>query len=80
MKAPNIPMVMRPWRISLRPINSIMAMAMAPIESIKGELMDWIRTLRRLARKRRLAAFLKRITSHNSVLKAFTMRLPVTVS
>jgi hypothetical protein len=39
-----------------------------------------MRTLRRLARKRRLAAFLKRRISHSSVLKAFTMRLPVTVS
>jgi len=63
----------------IAPINSIMAMAMAPIESIKGELMDWIRTLRRLARKRRWR-FLEAHHSHNSVLKAFTMRLPVTVS
>ena len=39
-----------------------------------------MRTLRRLARNRRLAAFLKRRISHSSVLKAFTMRLPVTVS
>ena len=55
-------------------------MAMAPMVSINGELMDWMRTLRRLARKRRVAAFLKRRISHSSVLKAFTMRLPVTVS
>ena len=39
-----------------------------------------MRTLRRLARKSLPAAFLKRSTSHSSVLKAFTMRLPVTVS
>ena len=74
------PCVMWPCMISLRPIQRNMAMATAPMVSMSGELMDWMRTLRRLARKRRLAAFLKRRISHNSVLKAFTMRLPVTVS
>ena len=42
-----------------------MAMAIEPMVSIKGELMDWMRTLRRLARNRRRAAFLKRSISHN---------------
>ena len=34
-------------------------MAMAPMVSISGELMDWMRTLRRLARNRRRAALLE---------------------
>ncbi len=33
-------MVMRPCMISLRPMNRNMAMAMAPMVSINGELMD----------------------------------------
>ena len=61
-------------------MNRNIAMAIAPIVSISGELMDWMRTLRRLARNSRRAAFLKRRISHSSVLNAFTMRLPVTVS
>ncbi len=55
-------------------------MATAPIESMSGELIAWARTERRLARKRRRAAFLKRSVSHSSMLKALTMRFPVTVS
>ena len=46
---------MRPGRISLRPIHRNMAMAIAPMVSINGELMDWIRTLRILARNKPLA-------------------------
>ena len=55
-------------------------MATAPMKSMRGELMAWARTELRLARKRRRAAWRKRSSSQNSMLKALTMRLPVMVS
>ena len=53
---------------------------MAPNVSISGELMAAAATERRLARKSRCAAVRKRATSHDSMPKALTMRLPVMVS
>ena len=55
-------------------------MATAPIKSISGEVIAWARTERRLARNSRRAAWRKRTISQNSMLNAFTMRLPVIVS
>ena len=53
---------------------------MAPKMSINGELIAAAATERRLALKRRCAALAKRAISQDSMLKAFTMRLPVMVS
>ena len=55
-------------------------MATAPMKSISGEVIACARTERRFARNSRLAAWRKRTSSQNSMLKAFTMRLPVIVS
>ena len=57
-----------------------MAMAIAPKISISGELIAAAATERRLARNSRCAAWRKRAISQDSMLKAFTMRLPVMVS
>ena len=55
-------------------------MAIAPKISISGELIAAAATDRRLARNRRRAALRKRAISHDSILKAFTIRLPVILS
>ena len=55
-------------------------MAIAPKISISGELIAAAATERKFARNRRCAALRKRATSHDSMPKAFTMRLPVMVS
>ena len=81
MKAMNTSDVMRPCWISLRPINSRSAIAMAPMVSIerRADGLD-AHAAQVGAEAGGRAAFLKRRISQSSVLNALTMRLPVTVS
>src|SRR5581483_10098797 len=80
MNARKVPGVKMLWAILSRPSRRSMAIAMAPKISISGELMADAATDRKLAWNRRRAAARKRAISHDSMLKAFTMRFPVIVS
>ena len=74
------PIVIAPCWMRPRPSNSSSATATAPRKSISGELIACTRTDRRFARNRVLAALRNRPISHDSMLNAFTIRLPVIVS
>ena len=80
MNARNVPGRKKPFLISSRPSSSSSAIATEPMISISGELTAAAATERRLARKNLCAAFRYRPASHDSIPKAFTIRLPVMVS
>src|ERR1022692_3424532 len=80
MKATKTPGVISPCLTCSRPRFSRRAIPMTPKISISGELIAVAATERKFARNRRRAAPRKREISHFSLLKAFTMRLPVMAS
>ena len=74
------PSVMSLRWICPRPSSSSSAIAITPSKSISGELMACTLADFRFARKSRRAALRKRVISHASMLKAFTMPWPLMAS